>query len=135
MFYGSCPAACPRLIGVLRGIADGLDAATRADTRVLLVSFDAARDTPAALTALAATHELDGARWRLASLPEEQARELAAVLGVRYRRLTRSAGGHFYHSSVITLLDRAGRIVARVEGLDQEPAPLVDRLVAVASAH
>jgi protein SCO1/2 len=46
----------------------------------------------------------------LARCDERTAREVAAALGVQYRRL---ASGEFNHSSTIELLDADGRIAAR----------------------
>jgi protein SCO1/2 len=125
MFYGSCPAACPRLISDLVAIDDALDPATRADLRVLLVSFDPARDTPARLTEIAKQRGLDPSRFTLAAAEDDQARELSAALGIRWRRLS---NGMYWHTSVITLLDRDGAIRARVAGLGIDPRPIVDAL-------
>ncbi|MBL8627762.1 MAG: SCO family protein [Myxococcales bacterium] len=113
MFYASCPAACPRLIDDLKGIEQDLDPATRARVRFVLVSFDPARDTPAALRALADERRL-GAGWLLSATADDAARELAAALGIKYRALD---SGEFFHTSVLTVLDETGRPRARVEGL------------------
>jgi protein SCO1 len=111
MFYGSCPAACPALIDEVGRI---LREANAPDVRVLLVSFDPDRDTPAHLAALARERHLD-ARWTLASTANAtDARTLAAVLGVRFRKL---ANGEFFHTSVLLVLDDAGRPIARMDGL------------------
>ncbi|MES1262885.1 MAG: SCO family protein, partial [Peristeroidobacter soli] len=52
MFYGSCQATCPLIIDTLRAIEKKVDDGQRQDLRVLLVSFDSERDTPAALKEL-----------------------------------------------------------------------------------
>lgn len=109
MFYGSCPAACPMLITAMQVYESRLPEVPQARLRVLLVSFDAARDTPEQLDRLARLHRADPARWTLSSASEADARRIAALLGVSYRRLP---GGDFDHSLKITLLDEDGRIVA-----------------------
>jgi len=109
MFYGSCPAACPMLITGIKVYEGHLDEASRARLRVLLVSFDAARDTPDRLQALARLHRVDPARWAFASAGDNDARKLAALLGIRYRR---QPDGNFDHSLLITLLDAEGRVLA-----------------------
>lgn len=109
MFYGSCPATCPLLITGMQVYESHLDEAARARLRVLLVSFDAARDTPRQLDALARLHHADPTRWTFTSAAETDARKIAALLGVRYTRL---ADGSFDHSSLITLLDAQGRMLA-----------------------
>ncbi|MBL6749701.1 MAG: SCO family protein [Nevskia sp.] len=109
MFYGSCPAACPMLITGIQTYEGHLEGPARARLRVLLVSFDAARDTPAALSALARLHRADPTRWTFAAAAEPGARKIAALLGVQYRR---QPDGGFDHSLLITLLDGDGRILA-----------------------
>ncbi len=109
MFYGSCPAACPMLITAMQVYESRLDEASQARLRVLLVSFDAARDTPEQLERLSRLHRTDPARWTFSSAREEDARRIAAILGISYRRLP---NGDFDHSLLITLLDGEGRIVA-----------------------
>ena len=125
MFYGSCATACPVLMGRIGDALAQLPEAARRDARVLLVSFDAARDTPARLRELAAAHHLDD-RWTLASASDADARALAAMLGIRYRAV---AGGQFFHTTAIVALDRDGRTLARMDGLG-DPAPLVAALAA-----
>lgn len=119
MFYGSCTAACPALID---RVGRTLEQAPP-DTRVLLVSFDPARDTPARLAELAREHHLDS-RWTLAAASPTDARTLAAVLGIKYRVLQ---NGEFFHTSVVTALDANGATLARAEGLGDSPA-LVEAL-------
>lgn len=127
MFYASCPAACPMLISHVKQIEAKLDPAVRADVRVLLVSFDAKNDTPEALRGVIARHQLDTARWKLTVASEDQSREIGAVLGIKYR----SEDGGFRHSSVITLLDREGRIVQRSDGLSDENAAVAAKVATI----
>ncbi len=115
MFYGTCPYACPMLISEIKGIEKKLPVETRSDLRVLLVSFDPERDTTAKLAELARGHDVDEARWTFARASADDVRELAAVLGIKYRKL---ANGAFNHSTVITVLDRGGRISKSETGLD-----------------
>jgi protein SCO1/2 len=112
MFYASCPVACPVLTEEIRTT---LAEAARPDARVLLVSFDPARDTPEKLAELARERGLDE-RWTVAAPSEADARTLAAVLGVKYRRL---ASGEFVHGATIIALDGEGRPIARTDRLGQ----------------
>lgn len=122
MFYGSCPAACPLLVSHMKQIEASLAPSVRSDLRVLLVSFDAERDTPAALRGLASAHHVDTARWRLASAPDDTARAIANLLGIEYQK---GEEGFFSHNSVISVLDRDGRIVARTDDPSADLTPLV----------
>jgi protein SCO1/2 len=131
MFYGACPSACPLLISTIRRAMSELDASTDAEVRVLLVSFDPERDTPEALHAIAVQRGLD-VRWKLANAPEDQVRDLAALLGIQYRRLP---DGSFSHTSSIVLLDRAGAIDTRIDDTSQPIEPLVERARALAATQ
>jgi protein SCO1/2 len=125
MFYGSCAAACPLLTSELKRIERLIPEPERSNVRVLMVSFDEARDTPAALARMKRERASDPSRWTFASASDDDARELAAVLGIRYRKLD---NGEFFHSSVIVLLDGAGRPIARLDGLGGDPSPIIAAL-------
>jgi protein SCO1/2 len=114
MFYTSCDNVCPMIAWQMRRIEKALPEAERARLRVLMVSFDPARDTPAALRRFADAQKVDPSRWVVARAEENEVRDLAAVLGIRYRELD---NGVFNHSSVITLLDADGMIRARTSDL------------------
>jgi protein SCO1 len=114
MFYANCPDACPLLIADLQRMERELPPRINADLRIVLVSLDPERDTPDALQALARTRQVDESRWRLLRAPEDTVRDIAALLGVKYRRLP---DGSFNHSSVITLLDPDGAVVARDDAI------------------
>jgi len=109
MFYGSCPAACPMLITAIQVYEAQLDEPSRDRLRVLMVSFDAARDTPPQLAQVAKLHRADPGRWTFANAADADARKIAALLGISYRRLP---DGDYDHSLIITLLDGEGRVVA-----------------------
>ncbi|HET8576827.1 MAG TPA: SCO family protein [Methylomirabilota bacterium] len=131
MLYASCRDACPLLLADIKRIEMDLPARVRADLRVLLVTLDPERDTPEALQALARAHRVDESRWRFVTAPDDTVREIAAVLGIKYRRL---ADGTINHSSVITLLDPSGVIQSRVEGIGQPHADLLRLLRASRAA-
>lgn len=125
MMYTSCKQACPLLIHNLESVLEGLSPRAKADVRVVLVSFDPARDTPKQLAAVAAERGLDS-HWRLLTASgegaEDAVRDVAAVLGFQYRK---QADGDYNHSSVISLLDRTGVIQMRVEDLGSDRAALL----------
>ena len=118
MFYASCPFMCPLLIDGGKAVQRELAPAERARLDVLFVSIDPARDTPAALAALASKRKVDTTSWTLAQPRAQDVRALAGVLGVRYRAL---ADGEFNHTSVLVLLDADGRVVARTEKVGTVP--------------
>lgn len=110
MFYGSCPHVCPMLISTIKEIEKQLSPEARAELRVVLLSVDPQRDTPAALAELAAQRNVNSDRWLLARTTLSDTRALAAVLGIKYKQLP---DGEFNHTTAIILLDANGREIAR----------------------
>lgn len=121
MFYGSCQAVCPILIGDVLRVEAALSPAARARTRFVLITLDPATDTPARLAELAASHHLDPARWTLLHGTDEDIRTVATVLGVQYSRI---GPAEFTHSNTITLLDPQGLVAQQLEGLRQPVEPI-----------
>ena len=113
MFFGSCSYACPLTVTDIQAIRAQLPAELRDRAAFVLVSFDVARDTPAALAAYRTQRDLDSA-WTLLRGTEDSVRELAALLGVKYKR---EADGAFAHSNLITILNAQGEIVHQRPGL------------------
>lgn len=122
MFYTSCKFACPLIIEQVKWTERALSEADRKRIRVLLVSFDPARDTPEALKTAGEEHHVDLSRWTLARTDPTGVRKLAAILGVQYRAMT---NGDFNHSTLVTLIDADGRIVAKSDQTNQLDTELV----------
>jgi protein SCO1/2 len=125
MFYSSCPFACPTLVSDLHRLEQKLSPELRDNLRVLLVSFDSEHDTPPVLKAVVESRHLDEARWTLAQASDDSVRQLAMVLGLKYRKL---ADGSFNHSSAITLLDAQGVVAGRIDGLSLPADTLLEKL-------
>jgi protein SCO1/2 len=132
MFYATCPFASPTLISDIKRLDRKLDAKARQEMRVLLVTFDPERDTPEKLGQLAKTHQVDTKRWTFARASKDDTRDLANVLGLKYRQLP---SGQFNHSSVITVVDEKGMIRARVEGLQSPNTELISTLQRLAGGR
>lgn len=131
MFYADCPYVCPLTIHTLQRTEAALGPAARAQLRVLLVSLDPRRDTPAKLAEVARRHKLDAARWKLARTDEAGVRKLAAVLGLRFKQLP---DGEFNHSTVINLLDREGVQVMQSNRLGETDPALVEKTRALTAS-
>ena len=113
MFFASCGYACPLQVTDLLAIQGRLPAELRGQAVFLLVSFDIARDTPAALAQYRASRSLDS-QWVLLHGDDSAVRELAALVGVKYKQ---EADGTFAHSNLITVLNAEGEIVHQRAGL------------------
>lgn len=123
MVFTHCEFACPAILQDLRRLEEGMSVEERDATRWVLVSFDAERDVPEVLAAYAEREELDSSRWTLLHGDEGGVRELAALLGVRYKP---TPDGGFSHSNRISLLNENGELVAKVDGLNVDVSPLVE---------
>jgi len=118
MVYTHCTSTCPLAIAEMRRI----EAATDTSVGLVLVTLDPDHDTPAVLAEYARMRELDAARWTLLTGADDDVRELAATLGVRYRRLSPA---ELAHSNTLTLIDAAGYVVHQQQGLGERDETIV----------
>ncbi len=132
MIFTNCAYVCPRITTDMRDIESKIDVSTRNNVGFVLFSIDPERDTPQALASYAKKMELDPSRWLLLRNDESSVRELAAVLGVKYKKET---NGDYSHSILITVLNREGEIVHRQEGLGQDPGQTLATLNALVAAQ
>jgi protein SCO1/2 len=114
MFFASCEYACPVLVNDMTRLRALLPEDVRADARFVLVTFDTTRDTPEALKSFRERMTLDGG-WTLLRSDAGAVRELAMVLGVKYRQ---DARGQFAHSNLLTVLNREGEVAHQLAGLN-----------------
>ena len=113
MFFASCGYACPLIVTDLLSLQGRLSPALRSKTIFVLVSFDVTRDTTDALAKYRAQRGLDG-QWILLRGDNDSVRELAALLGVKFKQ---EADGAFSHSNLVTILNPEGEIVHQRSGL------------------
>jgi cytochrome c peroxidase len=116
--YSACSDAegCPMATAVLHRVGRLLegDAATRARLRVLSLSFDPARDTPAAMAQVAGSVAREGLDWRFLTTRSEA--ELAPILSaygqtrVVERDESGAPTGQLAHVLRVFLIDPQGRI-------------------------
>ena len=123
MVYTHCGSACPRIVGDMKRLEGA-----HPELEFVLVSIDPDRDTPGRLREFAEGSRL-GDNWTLLRGADDDLLELAAVLGVRYRRINDE---EFMHSNVITVLDAEGKVAYRQEALGELDGTFaaVERLLA-----
>lgn len=111
LFFGfaNCPDVCPLILGQLQMIASLPDKALR-DTRMVMISVDGERDTPAALKRYlkpvsANIIGLTGDPLRVRAIADQ----FSAVF---FRSMQRDSAGKYLvdHTSQVYLLDRKGRL-------------------------
>lgn len=114
MLFTRCETACPLIVEDLKEVAKDLESASEAHKfEVSIFSLDSFRETPDSLLAFAAKRKLP-ADWQLYTSNSNAVSELAAALGVRYKRLK---NGDFLHSNVIYFLNSKGEVIAQKEGI------------------
>lgn len=129
MVYLTCKYLCPTIISEIQGIENKLSEKTKANTRIVLVSFDPDRDTVQVMKAYMAKRKLDPNRWSfLTNSKDSKNRELAVLLNFKYQK---TEDGEFSHSFLITILDKEGVVAKRQEGANKPPQVLVDAIEAL----
>lgn len=131
MVYGSCEYACPIIVNDMKKIEAELPSAVSDATRFVLFSFDPDRDTPEALAEYRQRRNLLGDNWTTLRAPESTVRELAVVLGVRYKKV----GTEFAHSNLIVVFDQDGVPSFRQQGLNIAPDEAVAVLTSIVSTQ
>ncbi len=131
VFFGftHCPNVCPAVLGVLKRVHAARDRAVRR-TRVVMISVDGERDTPAAMKAYLAPISKDFIG--LTGDPKlvlEIARQFSAIF---FKGPPINAAGDYLmqHTSQIYLIDRAGKL--RATFFDPPAESLVKHIRAVA---
>ena len=124
MFFSKCEYACPVLVHDMKQVEAALPENVRTNVGFVLVSFDTERDTPAALAGYRKNHQL-AANWTLLRGTPDDVLELAALLGVKFKK---DARGQFAHSNILTVLDAGGEVAHQQIGLNQAPDETVKHL-------
>jgi len=124
MIFTHCGYACPRLVQDMKAIEAALPDAIKNNVGFVLVSFDAERDDPAQLDRFAVQQGLNE-RWKLLHGGAGEIRELSMLLNVRYQQLE---DGNFNHSNSIFILDKRGKIIQSLDGLEPQTALAVNTI-------
>lgn len=127
MIYTHCSTTCPFTVAEMKRI----ERESPSNVGFVLVSLDPARDDPARLAMFAEERGLDASRWTLLDGSDDAVRELATVLGVRYRRISPE---ELAHSNALTMLDAGGVVIDQHTGLDAASEIIGALSGAVASA-
>lgn len=126
MVYTSCPHSCPMTISKIQDIENDLKKLNVTNYKIVLASFDTKKDNPKNLKKYMKKRKLDESRWEfLSQSKDSHVRELATILGINYKDL---GDGDFSHSNVLTVLDKDGKIVSRIESLSADHKDLVEKI-------
>jgi protein SCO1/2 len=111
--YTNCPAACPMMSSKMRHVAVQLEGDD--DVRILSISVDSARDTPAALHEFASRYGGGNEQWHFITTSPENVHRLAFEtfhLG--------DVLGKIEHSTKFVVVDKRGRIRGYYSSLNSD---------------
>src|SRR6185436_14276898 len=114
--------ACPIIVHNMKRIEAALQRNALAKVGFTLVTIDRERDVPETLRAYRKCQHLATGSWMLLRGNADDTLELAALLGVKYKR---EANGQFAHSNLITVLNGEGEIIHQQIGLNQDIGELM----------
>lgn len=120
MLYTRCQTACPLLVDNISQVISKLPKKNQ-DINVSLFSFDSDYEKPETLSHFKKMRKL-GSNWEVMKSDADTVAELAAALGVRYKKLPK---GEFIHSNSIFLVDAKGVVVAQKNGLNTDDKAFV----------
>lgn len=112
--YTSCEFSCPLIVADMQRMLKQVPANDQSRVQMVLLSLDPERDTPETMKAFTAQKGLAPEAWTLLSGDADDVMEMAALLGVRYKKMP---DGEFSHSNIITLLNPDGEVVHQQNGL------------------
>ena len=124
MLFTQCKTACPLIIEDLKTIYQALETLHPKKFSVSIFSLDSFRETPQSLKEFAQKQKLPK-NWSLYTSDADAVSELAAALGLRYKRLP---NGDYIHSNMIYFLNAAGEVKATKEGIKTPAAKFIKQI-------
>jgi protein SCO1/2 len=107
MIYTHCEHVCPVIVASMKSIEQSLPANVLEETGFVLVTLTPDTDTPQVMKDFASKNNLDPDKWTLLRGSDDQVRQMAMVLGVKYQLLENN---EVNHSNLISVLDNQGRL-------------------------
>jgi protein SCO1/2 len=126
MIYTSCQSACPRLVADMKDIKSKLPSDKLDELKLVLVSIDPETDTPERLNAFAIENEMNEEPWLFLRSSESNTREFAAVLAVKYKKISPI---DFSHSNIISIFNQKGELVHQKDGLGVNNAETIEAII------
>lgn len=120
--YTSCASTCPTLTAKMAAIAHRLGPALGADVRIVSITLDPERDSPAELAKYAASHDANGNGWIFLTGPPAQIDQVLALFKLRRMR---EGDGTITHSVSAFLLGPDGHQIRQYNALDVSPEAVV----------
>lgn len=116
MIFTSCKTACPRLTSEMRNISKKVGKVNPDEIQYVLISIDPETDTPEVMKAYLKTNQFDEKEWTFIRSSEEDTRELANIMAIKYKEISPM---EFSHSNIISVYAKDGTLAFQKEGLDE----------------
>lgn len=116
MIFTSCKTACPILTSQMRNISKKVGKVNSENIQYVLISIDPETDTPEVMKAYLKANKLDNEEWSFIRSNEEDTRELANIMAVKYKEISPI---EFSHSNIISVYAKNGTLAYQQEGLDE----------------
>ncbi len=127
MVYTGCAHACPLTISKVQNIEKYFKDAKISNYKLVLASFDVKNDTPKHLNNYMKKRKLSSDQWTFLSTDKDSnARELSVLLGISYKDI---GDGDFSHSNVLTLLDKNGVVIHKIDNLNANLKDFADKVL------
>ncbi len=126
--YTYCKHSCPFIVANLKQIQASIPDEYSDEVQFSLISLDPTRDTPQVLSRYMREHDLESPLWQMLNGNPDDVLELAALLGVRYQPMDQE-GTDIAHSNMISVLDKKGRILFQLKGLNENLDSVVGSIV------
>jgi protein SCO1/2 len=107
MIFTSCKTACPKLTAEMRTISRKVGKVDPKDIQYVLISIDPENDTPEVMRRYLYMNRFDEKEWTFIRGSEEDTRELANIMAVKYKQISPI---EFSHSNIITVYSKKGTL-------------------------
>jgi protein SCO1/2 len=131
MVYTHCEHACPRILADMQRVKDNLKGNFADQTQFTIISIDPERDTPDRLKTFANENDLSKEKWTLLNGGNGDVLEIAALLGVKYKRVSDT---DFTHSNMITVLNKKGEVIHQRKKLEDSQSGIIQAIEKAASS-
>ncbi len=124
MVYTKCKTACPLLVRDIKSITSKISKPHVDKLNIDLFSFDSENENSQSLSSFKEKYKLDKS-WSAYSGSKDSVAELAAALGIQYKKLP---SGEYIHANVVFLLNEKGEVVAKHEGLGRNVDEFIKKI-------
>lgn len=125
MIFTSCKTACPRLTAEMRAISQKVGKTDPDKIQYVLISIDPENDTPKVMKRYLDVNRFNENEWTFIRGNEEDTRELANIMAVKYKEISPI---EFSHSNIITVYSKKGILSFQKEGLDGDYDAIVNEI-------